>query len=292
MSDDKITQRQTEGQPAQEQEKQPGIENKMNPEPIFEDPSYKGSGKLEGKNAIITGGDSGIGRAVAISFAKEGANVSIVYLDEHEDAKETKRLVEKYGAKCLLYPGDVGEKSFCTDVVKQTVEEFGELHILVNNAAEQHYQEKIENISEEQLHRTFQTNIFSYFYFIQAAMPYLKEGSSIINTASIVAYKGQPVLMDYAATKGAIVALTRSLSVNMAGSGIRINGVAPGPIWTPLIPSSFPEESVEEFGTDSPMGRPGQPAELAPAYVYLASNDSSYVSGQMIHVNGGTVVNG
>jgi NAD(P)-dependent dehydrogenase (short-subunit alcohol dehydrogenase family) len=292
MANEDVTQRQIDGQPEQEQKKQPGDEHKMVPEPIFDNPSYKGSGKLEGKNAVITGGDSGIGRAVAIAFAKEGANISIVYLDEHEDAKETKRLVENYGTRCLLYSGDVGEKDFCTDVVKQTVEELGGLHILVNNAAEQHYQEKIEDISSDQLTRTFQTNIFSYFYFIQAAMPYLKEGSSIINTASIVAYKGQPVLMDYAATKGAIVALTRSLSDNIVGSGIRVNGVAPGPIWTPLIPASFPGDDVEDFGTDSPMGRPGQPSELAPAYVYLASDDSTYVSGQMIHVNGGTVVNG
>ncbi|WP_078382414.1 SDR family oxidoreductase [Sutcliffiella halmapala] len=292
MTERDFSKQQTEGQPAQEQVKQPGIENKMVPEPIYNNPAYKGSGKLEGKNAIITGGDSGIGRATAIAFAKEGANVSIVYLDEHNDAKETKKLVEEYGVRCLLYSGDVGQKDFCTDVVKQTVEEFGSLQVLVNNAAEQHYQKRIEDISSDQLLRTFQTNIFSYFYFIQAAMPFLKEGSSIINTASIVSYKGQPVLMDYAATKGAIVALTRSLSANIVGSGIRVNGVAPGPIWTPLIPASFPAENVEEFGTDTPMGRPGQPAELAPAYVYLASDDSTYVSGQMLHVNGGTVVNG
>jgi NAD(P)-dependent dehydrogenase (short-subunit alcohol dehydrogenase family) len=292
MNEEKFAERQTDGQPAQEQAKQPGDEHEMRPEPIYDNPDYKGSGKLKGKNAVITGGDSGIGRAVAIAYAKEGANISIVYLDEHEDAKETKNLVEKYGVKCLLFSGDIGQKNFCTDVVKQTVEEFGGLHILVNNAAEQHVQKKIEDISEEQLLRTFQTNIFSYFYFIQAAMPYLKEGSSIINTASIVAYKGMPILMDYSATKGAIVALTRSLSENIVGSGIRVNGVAPGPIWTPLIPASFDGEKVEDFGTNSPMGRPGQPAELAPAYVYLASEDSSYVSGQMIHINGGTVVNG
>ncbi|WP_010195123.1 SDR family oxidoreductase [Bacillus sp. m3-13] len=292
MSEERFYSVQTDGQPPQEQGKQPGDENEMIPEPICDNPEYKGSGKLKRKNAIITGGDSGIGRAVAIAYAKEGANISIVYLDEHDDAKETKQMVEQYGAKCLLYSGDIGQKDFCTDVVKQTAEELGGLHILVNNAAEQHVQKKIEDISEEQLLRTFQTNIFSYFYFIQAAMPYLDKGSSIINTASVVAYKGMPVLMDYSATKGAIVALTRSLSENIVGSGIRVNGVAPGPIWTPLIPASFDGEQVEEFGTDSPMGRPGQPAELAPAYVYLASEDSSYVSGQMIHINGGTVVNG
>ncbi|CAG9622054.1 SDR family oxidoreductase [Sutcliffiella rhizosphaerae] len=292
MSGEKFWDKQTEGQPPQEQKKQPGDENKMIPEPICENPDYKGSGKLKGKNAIITGGDSGIGRAVAIAYAKEGANLSIVYLDEHEDAKETKKLVEQYGGSCLLYSGDIGSKQFCTDVVKQTVEELGGLHILVNNAAEQHVQDKIEDISEEQLLRTFKTNIFSYFYFIQAAVPYLKKGSSIINTASVVAYQGNPVLMDYSATKGAIVALTRALSENIVGKGIRVNGVAPGPIWTPLIPASFPGDKVENFGTDTPMGRPGQPAELAPAYVYLASEDSSYVSGQMIHINGGKVLNG
>ncbi|QFT87329.1 General stress protein 39 [Bacillus sp. THAF10] len=290
--DELFANRQKDGQPAQEQRKQPGDEHQMIPEPIYDHPHYKGSGKLQGKNAIITGGDSGIGRAVAVAYAKEGANVSIVYLDEHEDAKETKNLVEKYGGTCLLYSGDIGEKSFCTNVVEETSKKLGGIHILVNNAAEQHVQEKIEDITEEQLLRTFKTNIFSYFYFIQAAMPYLDKGSSIINTASVVAYKGMPVLMDYSATKGAIVALTRSLSENIVDRGIRVNGVAPGPIWTPLIPASFPGENVDEFGTNSPMGRPGQPAELAPAYVYLASEDSSYVSGQMIHINGGTIVNG
>lgn len=285
-------QEQMKNKPAQTQSVQPGFESDMKPEPLYDDPSYTGSSKLKGKTALITGGDSGIGRAVAILFAKEGANVSIVYLNEHEDANKTKQLVEEHGASCLLVSGDVGEESFCHDAVKQTVDEFGQLDILVNNAAEQHYQEKIENISASQLHRTFQTNIYSYFYFIQAAMPHLKEGSSIINSASIVAYKGNPVLMDYAATKGAIVALTRSLATNLVEKGIRVNGVAPGPIWTPLIPASFPGEDVAQFGDQSPMKRAGQPAELAPAYVYLASSDSSYVSGQMIHVNGGSVING
>ncbi|MEN0642225.1 SDR family oxidoreductase [Alkalicoccobacillus gibsonii] len=285
-------QEQMKNKPAQTQSVQPGFESEMKPEPLYDDPSYTGSSKLKGKTALITGGDSGIGRAVAILFAKEGANVSIVYLNEHEDANKTKQLVEEHGASCLLVSGDVGEESFCHDAVKQTVDEFGQLDILVNNAAEQHYQEKIENISASQLHRTFQTNIYSYFYFIQAAMPHLKEGSSIINSASIVAYKGNPVLMDYAATKGAIVALTRSLATNLVEKGIRVNGVAPGPIWTPLIPASFPGEDVAQFGDQSPMKRAGQPAELAPAYVYLASSDSSYVSGQMIHVNGGSVING
>ncbi|MFC5712433.1 SDR family oxidoreductase [Thalassorhabdus alkalitolerans] len=288
--------RQSEGTPPQEQDKQPGYEYKMNPEPIYDDPAYKGSGKLKDKVALITGGDSGIGRSVAIYYAKEGANVSVVYLDEHEDAEKTKELVEEKGGKCLLIPGDVGEEAFCKEAVEKTIEEFGQLDILVNNAAEQHYQEDIRDISSEQLHRTFQTNIYGSFYFIQAALPHLKEGSSIINTVSIVAYQGMPVLMDYSATKGALVALTRSLSQNLVDKGIRVNGVAPGPIWTPLIPSSFPEDVVKDFGIDdpapTPMQRPGQPAELAPSYVYLASDDSTYVTGQTIHVNGGAVVNG
>ncbi|MCM2677051.1 SDR family oxidoreductase [Alkalicoccobacillus plakortidis] len=285
-------QEQMKQKPAETQSVQPGIESEMTPEPLYDDPTYTGSAKLKGKTALITGGDSGIGRAVAILFAKEGANVSIVYLNEHEDAEKTKQLVEAKGVSCMLLSGDVGDETFCQDAVQKTVKAYGTLDILVNNAAEQHYQEKIEDISSSQLHRTFQTNIYSYFYFIQAAMPHLKQGSSIINSASIVAYKGNPVLMDYAATKGAIVALTRSLATNLVEKGIRVNGVAPGPIWTPLIPASFPAADVAQFGDQSPMKRAGQPAELAPAYVYLASDDSSYVSGQMMHVNGGSVVNG
>ncbi|UTR12996.1 SDR family oxidoreductase [Evansella sp. LMS18] len=292
MEYDKIKNRQKDGQPAQEQERQPGFENEMNPEPIYDDPDYKGSGKLKGKVVLLTGGDSGIGRAAAIAFAKEGAKLAIVYKDEHEDAEKTKSEVEKYDSECLLLSGDVGEESFCQEAVQKTIDQYGKLDTLVNNAAEQHYQEKIEDISTEQMERTFKTNIFSAFHFIKAAMPHLKEGSTIINTVSVVHYKGMPVLMDYAATKGALVALTRSLSQNIVSKGIRVNAVAPGPIWTPLIPSSFPSENVEEFGLNSPMGRPGQPAELAPAYVYLASGDSSYVSGQVIHINGGDIVNG
>ncbi|WP_078597473.1 SDR family oxidoreductase [Evansella clarkii] len=292
MEYDKIKNRQKDGQPAQEQDRQPGFENEMNPEPIYDDPDYKGSGKLKGKVVLLTGGDSGIGRAAAIAFAKEGAKLAIVYKDEHEDAEKTKSEVEKYDSECLLLSGDVGEEDFCQDAVQKTIDQYGKLDTLVNNAAEQHYQEKIEDISTEQMERTFKTNIFSAFHFIKAAMPHLKEGSTIINTVSVVHYKGMPVLMDYAATKGALVALTRSLSQNIVSKGIRVNAVAPGPIWTPLIPSSFPSENVEEFGLNSPMGRPGQPAELAPAYVYLASGDSSYVSGQVIHINGGDIVNG
>ncbi|GAF64736.1 putative dehydrogenase [Bacillus sp. TS-2] len=286
-----FSQIQKNGQEGQTQ-RQPGIEAEMNPLPIYDNPDYVGSNKLKNKIALITGGDSGIGRAVAIAYAKEGASVSIVYLDEHEDANETKRLVEEKGGKCLLISGDVGDESFCHQAVQKTIETFGQLDILINNAAEQHYQKNIEDISSQQLLRTFQTNIFSYFYFIQAAMPHLKKGSSIINTASIVAYRGNPVLMDYSATKGAIVALTRSLSESIVSKGIRVNGVAPGPIWTPLIPASFPAENVKKFGTDTPMGRPGQPAELAPSYVYLASDDSTYVSGQILHINGGNIING
>jgi len=278
--------------PAQHQNQRPGSETAMHPQPEFESNAYKAAGKLEGKVALITGGDSGIGRAVAVHYAKEGADVSIVYLNEHQDAEETKRQVEQEGRKCILIAGDVGDDAFCRDAVKETVEKLGKLDILVNNAAEQHPQKKIEDITKEQLERTFRTNIFGMFYMTQAAMPHLPEGSTIINTTSITAYRGSPQLLDYASTKGAIVAFTRSLSMNVVGQGIRVNAVAPGPIWTPLIPSTFPADQVSEFGSTQPMKRPGQPEELAPAYVYLASLDSSYVSGQVIHVNGGEVING
>ncbi|SES42535.1 SDR family oxidoreductase [Salipaludibacillus aurantiacus] len=287
-----INKQQQDGQPKQMQQRQPGFESEMNPEPIYDDPEYKGTGKLQDKVVILTGGDSGIGRAVAVAFAKEGAKLSIIYADEHEDAQKTKALVEKYNGECLLIPGDVGEEAFCFSAVKKTVDHFGQLDCLINNAAEQHFQENIEDISLEQFDRTFKTNIYGAFHFIKAAKPHLREGSTIINTVSVVAYEGMPVLMDYSATKGALLALTRSLSENMVSEGIRVNGVAPGPIWTPLIPASFPADKVAEFGTDSPMGRPGQPVELAPAYVHLASEDSSYMSGQVIHINGGKIVNG
>ncbi|WP_227934871.1 SDR family oxidoreductase [Alkalihalobacillus deserti] len=292
MNYNEIESKQANGQPAQTQNHQPGIESNMKPSPVYDDPNYKGSGKLKNKVALITGGDSGIGRAIAIAFAKEGAKLSIIYLEEHDDAHKTKAEIEKYGGDCLLIAGDIGEESICQQAIKQTIENYGQLDCLINNAGEQHYQENIEDISTAQLERTFKTNIFSCFHFIKAAMPHLKKGSTIINTASIVAYKGNPVLIDYASTKGAIVALTRSLSESLVSKGIRVNAVAPGPIWTPLIPASFPADQVASFGTTSPMGRPGQPAELAPSYVYLASEDSSYVSGQIIHVNGGSIVNG
>lgn len=278
--------------PPQHQNQQPGIESEMNPRPKYEPKDYVAAGKLKNKNVIITGGDSGIGRAVAVAFAKEGADISIVYLNEHGDAEETKRQIEQEGRKCLLIPGDIGDEAFCKNAVNQTVQELGGLDVLVNNAAEQHPQQKIEDITKEQLERTFRTNIFGMFFMTKMAMPYLKSGSAIVNTASVTAYKGNPTLIDYSSTKGAIVSFTRALSMNVAPKGIRVNAVAPGPIWTPLIPSTFDEQQVSQFGGDTPMKRPGQPEELAPAYVYLASDDSSYVSGQVIHVNGGEIVNG
>ncbi|AOZ93871.1 SDR family oxidoreductase [Paenibacillus crassostreae] len=278
--------------PPQHQNQQPGVESAMRPLPEFESSSYKSAGKLTGKIAIITGGDSGIGKAIAVTFAKEGADVAILYLNEHGDAKDTRRQVEQEGRKCLLIAGDIGDELWCKDAVKQTIQEYGKLDILVNNAAEQHPQQNIEDITSEQLERTFRTNIFSMFYMTKAAVAHLKKGSTIINTASITAYKGNPMLIDYSSTKGAIVSFTRSLAMNLVEKGIRVNGVAPGPIWTPLIPSTFDANQVSQFGASQPMKRPGQPDEVAPAYVYLASDDSSYVSGQVIHVNGGEVVNG
>lgn len=287
-------QKQQNAFPPQHQNQQPGIQSEMNPQPVSVHPNYRAAGKLQGKAAIITGGDSGIGRAVAIAYAKEGADVAIVYVNEHGDAEDTKQLVEQEGRRCLLFAGDVGVESFCQEVVQKTVAELGKLDILVNNAAEQHPQQKIEDITAEQLERTFRTNIFSFFYMTKVALAHLKSGSAIVNTASITAYKGHDTLLDYSATKGAIVTFTRSLSESLQkqGTGIRVNGVAPGPIWTPLIPSTFTAQEVAQFGTDTPMKRAGQPGELAPAYVFLASDDSSYMTGQMLHVNGGVVVNG
>jgi NAD(P)-dependent dehydrogenase (short-subunit alcohol dehydrogenase family) len=277
------------GQPPQEQERQPGRETEMVPRPDFE-PRYAGSGRLEGKTALITGGDSGIGRAVSVLFAREGANIAIVYLEEDKDAAETKRQVEEEGQSCLLLRGDVASAKFCADAVKQTVKEFGGLDVLVNNAAEQHADDTLEDISEAQLDRTFRTNFFGYFFMTQAALRHLKEGAAIINTASVTAYRGQTVLIDYSATKGAIITFTRSLSQSLAKEGIRVNAVAPGPIWTPLIPASFDAKQVAEFGKHVPLGRAGQPNEVAPCHLFLACEDSSYMTGQVLHPNGGEMV--
>ncbi len=271
---------------------EPGKEGLMNPRPEYRGEDYKAAGKLEGKVAIITGGDSGIGRSVAVLYAREGADVAILYLDQHQDAEETRTVVEQYGRRCLTFTGDVADREVCRKVIDETLAAFGKLDIVVNNAAEQHPQEKLEDISEEQWEKTFRTNIFGMFQMTKAALPHLGKGASIINTTSVTAYKGSPQLLDYSATKGAITAFTRSLAMNLADRGIRVNGVAPGPIWTPLIPSTFDADEVAEFGSNTPMKRPGQPDEVAPAYVYLASSDAAYVSGQVIHVNGGTVVNG
>lgn len=278
--------------PAQKQKRQPGLESRMKPKPKTEDFSYEGSNKLKDKVALITGGDSGIGRAVAILFAKEGADIAIVYLNEHHDAKQTKKEVEQEGRQCILIAGDIGDEKFCKNCVEKTVKTFGHLDILINNAAEQHPQETIEKITKKQLEQTFRTNIFSFFYFTKAALKYMKKGSAIINTTSVTAYRGNPKLLDYSSTKGAIVAFTRSLSKNLADKGIRVNAVAPGPIWTPLIPSTFNKKKVSEFGSDTPMGRAGQPVEIAPCYVFLASKDSSYMTGQVLHPNGGDIING
>ncbi len=278
--------------PAQKQKEQPGKEYMMKPQPEFIDPNYKGSDKLRDKIAIITGGDSGIGRAVAITFAIEGADVVITYLNEEKDAADTKKLIESKGRRCLAISGDLGDESLCKKIVETTISEFGKLDILINNAAEQHPQNDFEKITSQQLEKTFRTNIFAYFYMIKAALPFIKKGEVIINTTSVTAYKGSEHLIDYSATKGAIVALTRSLSQNLIKKGIRVNAVAPGPIWTPLIPASFSEKEVEEFGTNVPMERVGEPKEISPSYLFLASDDSSYMSGQVLHPNGGVIVNG
>ncbi|EJO5346785.1 SDR family oxidoreductase [Clostridium botulinum] len=279
--------------PGQKQTKHPGIEEIMNPKPIFDNPDYKASSKLINKVALITGGDSGIGRAVAIAFAKEGADISIIYFDEHEDAKKTQNIIEGLGRKCLLIPGDISDDSFCINAINQTINNFNKLDILVNNAGVQYVQNSIEDITKQQLEKTFKTNIFSMFYLVKAALPHLNNGASIINTTSITAYKGHETLIDYSSSKGAIVSFTRSLALSLWSKGIRVNAVAPGPIWTPLIPSSFDDNYVKTFGSKTTMGRPGQPIELAPAYVYLASNEcSSFVSGEVIHINGGEILNG
>ncbi len=280
--------------PAQSQSQQPGKQHEMTPPPVSVRDDYRGSGKLQDRVALVTGGDSGIGRSVAVLFAREGADVTIVYRSEREDAEEAKRLVENEGRRCCLIAGDVGEKAFCESAVNEAVGQFGRLDVLVNNAAEQHPEKEIFGISEDQLIRTFKTNLFSMFYMCQSAIPHLKKspGSSIINTTSVTAYRGSPGLLDYSATKGAIVSFTRSLSQNLASDGIRVNAVAPGPIWTPLIPATFPPEKVAKFGSDTPLGRAGQPHECGGCYVFLASEDASYMTGQVLHPNGGEVING
>ena len=278
--------------PPQHQDRQPGIQRDMDPAPMELASWYRGSGKLEGRRALITGGDSGIGRAVAILFAREGADVAIAYLDEDDDAHDAKRLVEAEGRSCHLFAGDLGDTAYCERLVRDAVSRLGGLDILVNNAAEQHVDTELEDLTPEQLMRTFQTNVLSMFHVTRAALEHLGEGAAIVNTTSVVSFKGKPELVDYASTKGAITSFTRSLAGQLAERGIRVNGVAPGPIWTPLIPASFSEDEVAEFGSDTPLGRPGQPEEVAPAYVYLASRDSSYVTGQVIHVNGGQPVAG
>ncbi|MDB5182160.1 MAG: dehydrogenase [Candidatus Saccharibacteria bacterium] len=278
--------------PGEQQSKRPGHQSDMTVQPASTHPGHVGTGKLRGKVALITGGDSGIGRAVAVAFAREGADIAISYLEEHEDAKTTAEMVEKEGQQCIVIPGDLGQEDVCQAVMAQVIGTYAKLDILVNNAAEQHPQDTLAAITTEQLERTFRSNIFSMFFMSKAALPHLKQGSIIINTTSVTAYKGSPQLLDYSSTKGAIVAFTRSLSLNLAKNNIRVNAVAPGPIWTPLIPSTFPKDKVEQFGKDVPMGRPGQPEEVAMSYVFLASDDSSYISGQTLHPNGGTVVNG
>ncbi|WP_139924525.1 SDR family oxidoreductase [Hymenobacter sp. DG01] len=278
--------------PPQAQDQQPGIEQEMTPQPEYIRPGYKGSEKLQGKVALITGGDSGIGRAVAVHFAREGADVAFTYLPEEEqDAYETRQLVEAEGRRCLTLSGDLRQPEFCQSIVDQTVQELGQLNILVNNAAEQFVNKNVADIEDEQWLDTFQVNFFSFVRVTRAALAHLKEGDSIINTSSINAYRGNEQLVDYTSTKGAITAYTRSIAQQLAEKKIRVNSVAPGPIWTPLIPATFPAEKVASFGKDTTMKRPGQPSEVAPAYVFLASEDASYITGQAIHPNGGEVLN-
>lgn len=278
--------------PPQHQNIHPGIEKDMNPKPIYDNPNHKGSGRLQNKVTLITGGDSGIGRAVAIAYAKEGSDIAIVYFNEHQDAEETKEAIMSYGRRCILIPGDIKDSTFCKSAIIQTVTELGGLDILINNAAVQYVQNTIENITDAQLEETFRTNIFSMFYLTREALSHMKRGSSIINTASITAYKGHELLIDYSSSKGAIVTFTRSMAISLAPRGIRVNAVAPGPIWTPLIPSSFDTNKVKQFGSNTSFGRPGQPVELAPAYVFLGSDDASFITGEVVHVNGGEIVNG
>jgi len=279
------------GQPAQTQKRQPGREDKMRPQPDYE-PRYPGGGRLRDKVAIVTGGDSGIGRAVSLLFAREGAKLAIVYKEEDTDARDTAALIEEEGGEVLLIRGDVGRKSLCEKAVEKTIARFGRLDVLVNNAAEQHPAEDVTEISERQLEETFRTNIFGYFFMAQAALKHMRKGGAIVNTTSVTAYRGSPQLVDYSSTKGAIVAFTRSLSGQLAEKGIRVNAVAPGPIWTPLIPATFDADKVAKFGKDVPLGRAGQPNEVAPAFLFLACLDSSYMTGQVLHPNGGELING
>jgi NAD(P)-dependent dehydrogenase (short-subunit alcohol dehydrogenase family) len=272
--------------PPQTQDTRPGHETEMHPRPAYE-PRFPGSGRLKDKVAIVTGGDSGIGRAVAVLFAREGADVAILYLNESEEAQETRKLVESEGRACLAIAGDVGDPTFCRKAVEEVIGRFGRINVLVNNAAEQHPQKQIGDISPEQLDRTFRTNIFGYFFMTQACMPHLNQGAAIINTGSVTSYRGSSELLDYSSTKGAIMAFTRSLAQAIVEKGIRVNGVAPGPIWTPLIPSTFPREKVASFGANTPMKRPGQPNEVAPCFLFLACEDSSYITGAFLHPNGG-----
>jgi NAD(P)-dependent dehydrogenase (short-subunit alcohol dehydrogenase family) len=280
--------------PPQTQSRRPGREAPMRPQPQAVNPEIESANLLQDKVALVTGGDSGIGRAVAIAFAREGADVAIIYLEETKDADTTKEEVEKFGRRCLLIKGDIGKETFCQKAVNQTVKKLGKLDILVNNAAEQHPQNSIEGITEKQLETTFRTNIYSMFFLTKAALPHLRKqpGGSIINTSSVTAYRGSPELLDYASTKGAIVAFTRSLSQALAKDNIRVNGVAPGPIWTPLIPSTFDAKKVGQFGSDVPLGRAGEPWECAECYVFLASKAANYITGQFLHPNGGEIING
>lgn len=278
--------------PPQQQQHQPGVEAHMQPRPLTAGAQYRPAGKLHGKVALITGGDSGIGSAVAIAFAKEGAQVAITYLEEQQDAAHTQQMVEQQGAPCLSSAGDIGDEQYCQSLIDAVIARFGKLDILVNNAAEQHSTTHIEEISSAQLERTFRTNIFAMFYLTKAAMPHLKDGARIINTTSVTAYRGSTHLLDYSATKGAIVSFTRSLSQQLVEQGIHVNAVAPGPVWTPLIPASGPASQIPQFGKQVPMGRAAQPEEITPCYVFLASTDSSYMTGQVLHPNGGEMVNG
>lgn len=286
------TEKSSSTRPAQDQECHPGRKNQMHPPPASFAKNYVGSARLRGQVALITGGDSGIGRATAIAFAKEGADVAIAFLEECDDASQTKRAIEACGRRAIAIAGDLGDEARCRRTVERVVNELGRLDVLVNNAAEQHPKESIAAISAEQLERTFRTNVFAMFYCTKAALPHLKAGARIINTASVTAYLGSPHLLDYAATKGAIVSFTRSLALQLVDQCIRVNAVAPGPIWTPLVPSTFSDDEIEKFGANTPFDRPGQPDEVAPSFVFLASEASSYITGQVIHPNGGRIVNG